>query len=148
MEYIPNLRKGDPAHVQGFILYKLWLMGCSAHHGGHGKSIDLEHDLPTNYGKQYKSAILRQAAELKSKGLINIWPAAGGRKAVAAVISEAAIKAGLPIVNAYAKSVGEEPLEGTIREIITGKRSEKKSPLSPEELRKFARIHRRAENGP
>jgi hypothetical protein len=55
------------------------------------------------------------------------------------------IKAGLPIVNAYAKSVGEEPLEGTIRDIITGKRSERKSPLSPEELRKFARMHKQAE---
>jgi len=143
---IPNIRKGDPAHVQGFILYKLWLMGCWARGGGHGKSIDLEHDLPTNYDRQYKSTILQQAAELKSRGLINIWPAAGGRKAVAAIISEEAIKAGLPIVNAYARSVGEEPLEGTIREIITGKRSEKKSPLSPEELRKFARMHKQAEN--
>jgi hypothetical protein len=143
---IPNIRKGDPAHVQGFILYKLWLMGCWARGGGHGKSIDLEHDLPTNYDRQYKSTILQQAAELKSRGLINIWPAAGGRKAVAAIISEGAIKAGLPIVNAYAKSVGEEPLEGTIREIITGKRSKKKSPLSPEELRKFARMHKQADN--
>jgi hypothetical protein len=143
---IPNIRKGDPAHVQGFILYKLWLMGCWARGGGHGKSIDLEHDLPTNYDRQYKSTILQQAAELKSRGLINIWPAAGGRKAVAAIISEEAIKAGLPIVNAYARSVGEEPLEGTIREIITGKRSEKKSTLSAEELRKFARMHKQAEN--
>ena len=65
---------------------------------------------------------------------------------MAAIISEAAIKTGLPIVNAYARSVGEEPLEGTIREIITGKRSEKKSPLSTEELRKFARMHKQAEN--
>ena len=146
MECIPNIRKGDPAHVQGFILYKLWLMGCWARGGGHGKSIDLEHDLPTNYDRQYKSTILQQAAELKNKGLINIWPAAGDRKAVAAIISEEAIKAGLPIVNTYAKSVGEEPLEGTIREIITGKRSEKKSPLSPEELRKFARMHKQADN--
>ena len=110
------------------------------------EALDLEHDLPTNYDRQYKSTILQQAAELKNKGLINIWPAAGDRKAVAAIISEEAIKAGLPIVNAYAKSVGEEPLEGTIREIITGKRSEKKSPLSPEELRKFARMHKQADN--
>ncbi len=144
MESIPNIRKGDPPHVQGFILYKLWLMGCWARGGEHGKSIDLEHDLPTNYDKKYKSTVLHQAEELKKMGLINIWPAAGGRRAVAAIISEEAIKAGLPIVNAYTKSVGEEPLEGTIREIITGKRSEKKAPLSPEELRKFARIHRQA----
>ncbi len=146
MECIPNPRKGDPAHVQGFILYKLWLMGCWARGGGHGKSIDLEHDLPTNYDRKYKSTVLHQAEELKSKGLISIWPAAGGRRAIAAVISEAAIKAGLPIVNAYAKSVGEEPLEGTIREIITGKRSQKKAPLSAEELRKFARMHKQAED--
>lgn len=145
MESIPKIRKGDPAHVQGFILYKLWLMGCWARGGEHGKSIDLEHDLPTNYDKKYKSTVLHQAEKLKIMGLINIWPAAGGRRAVAAIISEEAIKAGLPIVNAYAKSVGEEPLEGTIRDIITGKRSERKSPLSPEELRKFARMHKQAE---
>jgi hypothetical protein len=145
VECIPKVRRGDPAHVQGFILYKLWLMGCWARGGAHGKSIDLEQDLPTNYDKQYKSVILEQAAELKRRGLINIWPAAGGRKAVAAIVSEEAIKTGLSIVNSYAKSVGEEPLEGTIREIITGKRSEKKSALTPEELRKFARMHRQAE---
>jgi hypothetical protein len=145
VESIPNIRKGDPAHVQGFILYKLWLTGCWARGGGHGKSIDLEHDLPTNYDKKYKSTVLHQAEELKSMGLINIWPAAGGRRAIAAIISEEAIKAGLPIVNDYAKSVGEEPLEGTIREIITGKRSERKSPLSQEELHKFARMHKQAE---
>ncbi len=144
MESIPSLKKGEPAHVQGFILYKLWLMGCWARGGVHGKSIDLEHDLPTNYDKRHRSTILQQAEELRNKGLISIWPAAGGRKAVAAVISEDAIKTGLLIVNAYAKSVGEEPLDGTIREIITGKRSERKAPLSPEELRKFARMHRGA----
>lgn len=145
MESIPNIRKGDPSHVQGFILYKLWLIGCWARGGRHGKSIDLEHDLPTNYDKKYKSTVLHQAEKLKNMSLINIWPAAGGRRAVAAIISEEAIKAGLPIVNAYAKSVGEDPLEGTIREIITGKRSERKSPLSPEELRKFATMHKQAE---
>jgi len=47
-------------------------------------------------------------------------------------------------VNAYLKAVGEEPLEGTIREIITGKRSAPTTPLTPEELRKYARMHRQA----
>jgi hypothetical protein len=68
VECIPNIRKGDPAHVEGFILYKLWLMGCWARGGGHGKSIDLEHDLPTNYDEQYGSTILQQAAELRRWG--------------------------------------------------------------------------------
>jgi hypothetical protein len=64
---------------------------------------------------------------------------------VAAIVSEEAIRTGLPIVNSYLKAVGEEPLEGTIREIITGKRSDKRSPLTLDELRKFARIHKQAE---
>jgi hypothetical protein len=64
---MPTTKKGEPAHVQGFILYKLWLMGCWARAGAHGKSIDLEHDLPTNYDKQFKPAILEQAAELKKR---------------------------------------------------------------------------------
>ena len=84
------------------------------------------------------------AEELNRIGLITIWPA-GNRRAVAAASSEDAIKAALPKVNAYLSSVGEDPLEESIREIITGKRTEKKGPLSREELHKFARLRRRAQ---
>ncbi len=143
MDSIPKLKPGDPRHVQGFIIYKLWMKQCWARGGQHNRSIDLEHDLPTSYPRQHAAEVLKQAEELKKIGLITYWPAAGGRKAVAAVPSKPALEAAIPIVNDYLVSVGENPIEGDIREALTGKRSEKKEPLTPEELRKFARLHKR-----
>lgn len=144
VDCIPQLRKGDPEHVRGFILYKLWMMGCWAREGKHGKHIDLENDLPTNYEKRFKGVVLEQAGELKNANLVHIFPS-GTRKAICAVLSEDAIKEGLSFVNPYLESVGEEPLDSSLREIITGKRSEKKKALSREELRKYVRMHRQAE---
>jgi hypothetical protein len=82
---------------------------------------------------------------LHTRGLVTIFKSEG-RAAISAVISEECIRAGLPIVNAFLRAVGQEPLDGTIREIITGKRSTAKSPLTQEELRKYARMHRQAQN--
>jgi hypothetical protein len=146
VDWIPIVSKGDPKHVRGFILYKLWLGHCWARGGQHHKHIDLENDLPTNYDSKFRSAILSQARALHIRGLVTIFKSEG-RDAISAVLSEECIRTGLPIVNAYLKAVGEEPLEGTIREIITGKRSVKKGPLTPDELRKYARMHRQAQNG-
>ncbi len=145
MDWIPTLTKGDPKHIQGFILYKLWLSHCWARKGKHHKHIDFENDLPTNYDKKFRSAILSEARVLHTRRLVTIFPSEG-REAISAVFSEETIQAGLPIVNAYLKAVGEEPLEGTIREIITGKRSTKKGPLTQDELRKYAGMHRKARN--
>jgi len=57
---MPKLKKGNSTHVQGFILYKLCMMKCWARAGHHGKHIDLEDDLHTNYGKEYKHTIVAQ----------------------------------------------------------------------------------------
>lgn len=144
MGWIPTPKIGDPKHVQGFILYKLWLGHCWARGGRHHKHIDLENDLPTNYDKKFRSAILSEARALHTRGLVTIFKSEG-RDAISAVLSEECIQTGLPMVNAYLKAVGEEPLEGTIREIITGKRSARKGPLTPDELCKYARMHRQGE---
>jgi hypothetical protein len=144
VDSIPKLKQGDPKHIQGFILYKLWLGRCWIGKGGHHKHIDLENDLPTNYDSKFKGEILKQARELHINRLVTILKSEG-REIILAVFSESSICAGLPIVNAYLRAVGEDPLEGTIREILTGKRSEKRSPLSKEELRKFARMHRESQ---
>jgi hypothetical protein len=105
----------------------------------------LEDDLPTNYDKRFKGTILSEARMLHTSGLVAIFKSEG-RDAICAVLSEESIGAALPTVNAYLKAVGEEPLEGDIREIITGKRSTKKGPLTQDELRKYARMHRNAQN--
>jgi len=142
VDYTPKPARDDPKIIQGFIIYKLWMLKCWARGGQqHAKHIDLENDLPTNYPAQYRGNILDEAEELNRKGLIRIWPSAG-RKAVAADPSKQALEAAIPLVNAYLRSVGEDPIEGDIREVLTGKRSEEKGPLSNEELRKFAKMHR------
>ena len=102
-------------------------------------SIDFDHDLPTGYDRRYEGDILTQGEALKRIDLIAIWPASGGRRAVAIVISGPALEASIPLINGYLESVGLDPLEGDIREVMSGKRTEKAKPLSKEELRKFAR---------
>jgi len=119
-------------------------MHCWARNGHHGSHIDLENDLHKGYDKRFKGAILSEARALHTRGLVTIFKSEG-RDAISAVFSEEVFRAALPLINAYLKATGQEPLEGTIREIITGKRPEKKGPLSKEELRKFARLHRQAQ---
>jgi hypothetical protein len=101
--------------------------------------------LHTNYDNRYKGVIVSEARTLHTRGLATIFKSEG-RDAICAVLSKECIRAALPIVNAYLKAVGEEPLEGDIREIITGKRSTVKGPLTEAELRKYARMHRQAQD--
>jgi len=146
VEQVPKLRKGDPLHIQGFILYKLWFQKCWARGGIHHRHIDLENDLHTNYGKEFKSSIEAEARNLHTEGLATIFKSEG-RDAISAVFpSEGVLHLALPRINAYLKAIGEQPLEPDIREILTGKKSERTTPLSKEELRKYANMHRRAQN--
>ena len=132
--------------MQGFILYKLWYMRCWASAGQHHKHIDLENDLHTNYGKPFKSRIIAEARKLNAEHLVTIFKSEG-RDAISAVSpSVEVMRVALPKINAYLRAIGEPPLEADIREILTGKRSEKTTPLSEEELRKYAKMHRKAEN--
>jgi len=121
-------------------------MRCWARGGQHHKHIDLENDLHTNYGKAFKSQIIAMARDLHAEHLVTIFKSEG-RDAISAVIpSEELMHVALPKINAYLKAIGEPSLDADIREILTGKRSEKTTPLSKEELRKYASMHRKAEN--
>ena len=104
MDWIPTLRKGHPKHVQGFILYKLWLGHCWARGGQHHKHMDLENDLHTNYDKRFRGVVLSEARALHTLGLVTIFKSEG-RDAISAVLSEECIQAGLPIVNADLEAV-------------------------------------------
>jgi len=144
LDYIPQLRKGDPAHVQGFILYKLWMMRCFARGGSHHRHVDLERDLYTNYGREFQSNIIDQARELHRNRLVTIFRSEG-REAISATFpTEAVLQAALPIINAYLETIGQAPLEPDIREILTDAKSHSTAPLSAEELRRYATMHRRA----
>jgi len=126
VDSIPKLKRGDPSHVQGFILNKLWFTHCWARNGRHNKHIDLENDLHTGYDDQFKGAILSEARALHKLGFVTIFKSLG-RDAICAVFSEEIFPVVLPLINAYLKATGQDPLEPNIREIITGKRSEKKT---------------------
>jgi hypothetical protein len=83
---------------------------------------------------------------LHAEHLVTIFKSEG-RDAIAAVIpSEELLRVALPRINAYLKAIGELPLEADIREILTGTKSQKTTPLSDEELRKYANMHRKAQN--
>jgi hypothetical protein len=119
-------------------------MRCFARAGKHHKHIDLENDLHTNYGKEYKGAIESEARNLHAKGLVTIFKSEG-HDAIAAVFpTEGVLRVALPKINAYLRAIREPPLEPDIREILTGRKSERVAPLSNEELRKYANMHRRA----
>lgn len=121
-------------------------MKCWARYGKHHKHIDLENDLHTNYGKEYKSDIESEARNLHAEGLVTIFKSEG-RDAIAAVFpSEGVLRVALPKINAYLRAIGEQPLEPDIREILTGRKSERTAPLSKAELRKYANMHRKARN--
>jgi hypothetical protein len=121
-------------------------MKCWARGGSHHRHIDLEDDLHTNYGKEFKSRIEAEARNLHTEGLVAIFKSEG-RDAISAVFpSEGVLRVALPRINAYLRAIGEQPLEPDIREILTGKKSEKTVPLSKTELRKYANMHRKAQN--
>jgi len=83
---------------------------------------------------------------LHTEGLVAIFKSEG-RDAISAVFpSEGVLRVALPRINAYLRAIGEQPLEPDIREILTGKKSEKTVPLSKTELRKYANMHRKAQN--
>lgn len=121
-------------------------MKCWAREGRHHKHIDLENDLHTNYGKQFKSDVEAEARNLHAEGLVAIFKSEG-RDAISAVFpSEEVLHAALPKINAYLRAIGEQPLEPDIREVLTGRKSERTAPLSEAELREYANMHRRSQN--
>jgi hypothetical protein len=121
-------------------------MKCWARGGSHHKHIDLENDLHTNYGKEFKSRVEAEARNLHTERLVAIFKSED-RDAISAVFpSEEVLRVALPRINAYLRAIGESPLEPDIREILTGKKSEKATPLSRAELRKYADMHRKAQN--
>jgi hypothetical protein len=121
-------------------------MRCWARGGSHHKHIDLENDLHTNYDKKFKGSILSEARNLHAEGLVTIFKSEG-RDVIAAVFpSEEVLRVAVPRINAYLRAIDEPPLEPDIREILTGRKSERTAPLSEEELRRYANMHRRARN--
>lgn len=119
-------------------------MRCWAKGGYHHKHIDLENDLHTGYGKEFKGQIIAEARQMNTEHLVTIFKSEG-RDAIAAVVpSEELIRIALPRINAYLRAIGEPPLEPDIREILTGKKSGRTAPLSKAELRKYANMYRKA----
>jgi hypothetical protein len=70
-------------------------MRCWARGGRHHRHIDLENDLYTNYGKEFKGDIIAQARELHTQRLVTIFKSEG-RDAISAVFpSESVLRAAL-----------------------------------------------------
>ena len=108
---------GEPRHIKGFILNKLYLGGYFAKRGGrhHGKHTSIK-NLPKGYAPKYRGDFPGIVDELRRDGLLLVFPS-GGEKHVCAVLETQKIESGLLMVNAFRRSTGLLPLDRGFREI-------------------------------
>jgi hypothetical protein len=109
-------RKGTLAHVKGFIMNKLFEKGCFGRPGTHGKHM-LVRDLRRGYDPEYHGMFEQAARELRSEGLVDVFPARTGRgtdEHIVAVIDR--LRDARALMNAYRRSVGLRPLRLDMKE--------------------------------
>lgn len=114
-----KLQIGDPRHIKGFILNKLYLGGYFAKRGKkhHGKHTSTK-SLPRGYKPKYRGDFTGIIAELRRDGLILVFPA-GKEKHVCAVITPEKIESGLRLVNAWREAVELPALDKAFTEVVT-----------------------------
>lgn len=113
-----RLNIGDPRHIKGFILNKLYLGGYFAkrgrkHHGKHTSTRSLSRGYEPKYRGDFPSIV----NELRRDAFIIVFPSAGERH-VCAVMEPQKVESGLLIVNAFRTSVGLPPLDRRFKEIV------------------------------
>jgi len=109
-------RKGTLAHVKGYIMNKLFEKGCLGRRGTHGKHMTLR-DLRGGYDPRYHGMFQQAVRELRSEGLVDVFPARTGRgtdEHIVAVIDR--LRDARALMNAYRRGVGLRPLRPDLRE--------------------------------
>jgi len=114
-----RLREGDPEHIRGFILNKLYTLRCWVRPGGRPRGHISLSDLPKGYPKRFRGLFPKQVDILRRMGLVVTFPHAGDAEPhISAVLDPEALERGLEICNAYRESVGLPPLNRSLRELI------------------------------
>lgn len=109
-------KKGTLAHVKGFIMNKLFEKGCFGRQGRHGKHMTLR-NLRGGYDPRYHDMFEQAARELRSEGLVDVFPARTGRgvdEHIVAIIDK--LRDARALMNAYRRSVGLRPLRADLKE--------------------------------
>lgn len=110
---------GDPLHVQGFILNKLYVDGCWAHPGKRPRKHYSKTDLPKGYDKSLRGEFKDAIKELKKLRVIMEFPHHGdGEHHFCAIRDDTLIAVGLPICNMYRRAVGLPHLNAEFEEIF------------------------------
>lgn len=114
-----ELQPGDPKHIQGFILNKLYTLRLWVKPGGRPHGHTSLSNLPKGYPKRFRGRFSAQVRALRRMGFIITFPHSGDRELhVSAVLDDEAVERGLGICNAYRHAVGLPPLGRSFREIV------------------------------
>lgn len=106
-----QLKEGDPEHIRGFIMNKLYCLGCFTQPGKTPKKHYPITDIKKGYKKQYWGDFDKQLKTLAREGIIHRFPhTGGGEDHIVAVKSKEAITRGLTYANAWLKAQGMPPL--------------------------------------
>jgi predicted NAD/FAD-dependent oxidoreductase len=95
---------------------KLFERGCLGRLGAHGKHMTLR-DLTGGYDPKYHGMFQQAVRELRSEGLVDIFPARTGTgtdEHIVAIIDR--LHDARALMNAYRRSVGLRPLRPDLRE--------------------------------
>ena len=114
-----ELRPGDPDHIRGFILNKLYTMRMWVRPGGRPRGHTSLSNLPKGYPRRFRGLFPAQVRVLRRMGLIVTFPHSGDREPhVSAVLSPESVERGLELCNAYRHAVGLPPLGRSFRELV------------------------------
>lgn len=101
-----SLKEGDPEHVRGYILYKLyWYLHSWVIPGKDPKRHYPLTDMKKGYPKQWWGRFDKEFKELRREGLVHIFShIGGGEDHICAVKAEDAVVRGLVCINKYLAS--------------------------------------------
>jgi len=106
-----HLKEGTPEHIRGFIMNKLYWLGCFIQPGKTPKKHFPLTDMKKGYKKQHWGDFDKQFKTLTKEGVVYCFPhAGGGEDHIVAVKSKEAMTKGLTYANAWLREQGMPPL--------------------------------------
>ena len=123
MELKPSLlsplKRGDEAHIQGFILNKLYSLKAWVKPGGSPHRHHSITNIKKGYPKNHRGKFDKILKNMQKDGLLQLFPHSGnGELHVCAILMKDVIIMGLEIANKYRVCEGLPPLDVEFREVL------------------------------